>query len=370
MIAAECDADTLGAAIDSARALVVQVVVVVDPASALAHDAAVKAGAEVYHFTWCGDFAQARNAALDHCTGDWVLVLDADEMLQVTNATRLREFLGRGPAIYNLTVTSDQSAADSLDRHFVSNDTPRLFPRLPGIRYRNPIHETPVDDNGVVATNGRAPGLAITHAGYTPEAIERGNKTERNLDILGGMVEANPICPQTRLYLSQSLHAVQSRAAIDQCLLALHHCRLNPWTDTSNTHDQAASDLMSALAVSKQFTRARMEAELICQWRRPDHPGFWVSLANCQLQDGAYNMACSSAHAAKQCLGAKNHHVDLGVTTWLPDTMLGMAHAKLGHADEAIACLARALAMEPTHGREGIEEIYGQLMVGRLSKGA
>ena len=29
-------------------------------------------GAEVHHFAWCDDFSAARNAALEHATGDWI----------------------------------------------------------------------------------------------------------------------------------------------------------------------------------------------------------------------------------------------------------------------------------------------------------
>ena len=35
-------------------------------------------GAVVHQLPWPGDFAPARNAALQHVRGDWVLVLDAD----------------------------------------------------------------------------------------------------------------------------------------------------------------------------------------------------------------------------------------------------------------------------------------------------
>ena len=39
------------------------------------------AGARVEHMEWPGDFAPARNRALELVSGDWVLVLDADERL-------------------------------------------------------------------------------------------------------------------------------------------------------------------------------------------------------------------------------------------------------------------------------------------------
>lgn len=38
-------------------------------------------GARVFHVTWRDHFAAARNASLDMATGDWALVLDADERL-------------------------------------------------------------------------------------------------------------------------------------------------------------------------------------------------------------------------------------------------------------------------------------------------
>ncbi|HYF75279.1 MAG TPA: glycosyltransferase family 2 protein, partial [Candidatus Nitrosocosmicus sp.] len=38
--------------------------------------------ARVFYFEWINDFAAARNYALDQATGEYVLVMDADEYLE------------------------------------------------------------------------------------------------------------------------------------------------------------------------------------------------------------------------------------------------------------------------------------------------
>ncbi len=48
------------------------------------------AGARVVRGTWPGSFAEARNAALAHCQGTWVLAIDADEEA-VADGPRLDE---------------------------------------------------------------------------------------------------------------------------------------------------------------------------------------------------------------------------------------------------------------------------------------
>jgi hypothetical protein len=48
-------------------------------------------GARVETFAWIDDFAAARNASLAYCTGDWILVLDADEAVDAKDHAGLRE---------------------------------------------------------------------------------------------------------------------------------------------------------------------------------------------------------------------------------------------------------------------------------------
>jgi tetratricopeptide (TPR) repeat protein len=48
-------------------------------------------GARVEPFTWVEDFSAARNFSLGLCTGDWILVLDADEAVDVLDHPRIRQ---------------------------------------------------------------------------------------------------------------------------------------------------------------------------------------------------------------------------------------------------------------------------------------
>lgn len=47
-------------------------------------------GAKVYHFNWIDDFSAARNEALSHCTCDWILWLDADDVLPLQSIQHLQ----------------------------------------------------------------------------------------------------------------------------------------------------------------------------------------------------------------------------------------------------------------------------------------
>lgn len=52
--------------------------------------------ARVFDFEWENDFAKARNYALQHAEGDWILMLDADEELDQETGRFLTSLLHDG----------------------------------------------------------------------------------------------------------------------------------------------------------------------------------------------------------------------------------------------------------------------------------
>src|SRR5271168_5401002 len=52
-------------------------------------------GADILSISWKNDFAHARNSVLQHSRCDWILVLDADEMLDATAIPLLPQAIAR-----------------------------------------------------------------------------------------------------------------------------------------------------------------------------------------------------------------------------------------------------------------------------------
>ncbi len=155
------EAERLGACLDSLQGLVDETVVV-DTGSTDATVAIAEArGAKVCSFAWVDDFAAARNESLRQCSGDWVLVLDADERLDAEGAAAIRAALGR-PEVegFLLTIRNYLPSGAYLGIHGGSSPNPggfpgtehlafctefsalRLFRRQEGLAYTGRIHET------------------------------------------------------------------------------------------------------------------------------------------------------------------------------------------------------------------------------------
>ena len=74
--------EKLARCLESVRGVVDEMVIVDTGSQDKTREIAESFGAKVSDFTWCDDFAKARNASIERTTGDLVLVFDADFVLQ------------------------------------------------------------------------------------------------------------------------------------------------------------------------------------------------------------------------------------------------------------------------------------------------
>ncbi len=167
-------------------------------------DIARQHGAEIHTFAWCDDFAAARNAALEHATGDWVLVLDADEELPASSHDSLRKHL-REPGVIAWRLPIVDAGREQDGRSFV----PRLFRNAPGIHFVGRIHEHAFGSVEALrkdwGLDNRLGAATLLHHGYTKEVtIERG-KVARNLQLLQLALEDSPGSPLLLMNLGLEL---------------------------------------------------------------------------------------------------------------------------------------------------------------------
>lgn len=98
---------------------------------------AAQYGAKIGHFAWCDDFAAARNYAISQATGEWILMLDADEELIVEDPNWLKQLkTDSNPLVYGC------SLEDAYKRSQVSMIwASRLFQNKSEIKYEGQYHE-------------------------------------------------------------------------------------------------------------------------------------------------------------------------------------------------------------------------------------
>jgi len=145
--------DRLAMLLEYLRPIVSQTVAVVDDRTASETVEIMSAwrNVEIVPFRWVDDFAEARNAALPHCTGDWILHLDPDELPTAAMLDFIRtvdavphpdvEWQGAiypGPRGYLFFTKSfyDGTQAPEWEEHWHC----RLFRRTSGAWYK-PVHE-------------------------------------------------------------------------------------------------------------------------------------------------------------------------------------------------------------------------------------
>lgn len=158
-------------------------------------------GAKVLHFEWINDFAAAKNYALDHAKGEWVIFLDADEWFvpQLTD-DRIFKVLNRVEKMDNVGIIKTILCNVDEKTGFISakNTSARIFKNGPDVRYVGKIHED-IFKGGQPIKQVTLEELEIYHSGYSGGKVTA--KSARNLEILYDVYRQGQAETATYFYL-------------------------------------------------------------------------------------------------------------------------------------------------------------------------
>jgi glycosyltransferase involved in cell wall biosynthesis len=141
-------------------------------------------GARVLHHEWTGDFAAARNVSFDAATSDWILYLDADEVLIKEDGERLRALTQRvwREAFY---LVETNHTGDAGDGEALTHNALRVFRNRDEYRFEGRLHEQIA--NKLPAFNPErleATSVRVEHFGYLASVRDAKEKTRRNIELL------------------------------------------------------------------------------------------------------------------------------------------------------------------------------------------
>ncbi len=187
------EAHNLPDCLNSVKNLVHEMIVIDTGSTDNTKEIAHSLGAKVYDCSWQEDFAQARNYALKYVNTEWVLVLDADEVLNPSIIPYIQE-----------VVTVKDNLVVNLIRHEIGalsspySQLSRLFRKHPDVKFSRPYHA--LIDDAVLSlqkteTHWRIvdlPEIAIQHYGYQPQIIAEGGKTKRAKKAMESYLSQNP----------------------------------------------------------------------------------------------------------------------------------------------------------------------------------
>jgi tetratricopeptide (TPR) repeat protein len=152
------EAEDLAKCLRSVKPIVDEMIVVDTGSLDKTKDIAKIFGAKVFDSEWTNDFSEARNFSISKASGDWIFLLDADEVVSSLDYDNFLMTVSKEssrPVAYSLVTRNYMARANTIG--WIANDGKydseeaaegwipslkvRLFPNEPHIRFEYPVHE-------------------------------------------------------------------------------------------------------------------------------------------------------------------------------------------------------------------------------------
>lgn len=135
-------------------------------------------GARVYHHPWENDFSLHRNQSIGYATGDWILILDADEVIK-SDMTHFKKRLGKIKEPVNGLVARVIEKDRSTSWLGI-----RFYRRSSGIQFHGIVHNKARYRGHCAATD-----IEIIHYGYSLDPVKMAAKRFRTESLLKRRLE-------------------------------------------------------------------------------------------------------------------------------------------------------------------------------------
>jgi tetratricopeptide (TPR) repeat protein len=322
---------TLGRVLADAGAFCDELVVADTGSTDATRSIAEAAGARVVDVPWTDDFAAARNACFEFCTGDWIIWLDADDTVP--------------PDVQAELLSLKQQLTDEHDAvwltyayHFDSTGTctfafprERIVRRAAGLRWVGAVHEV------IAIPAGRCLerlDLRIEHRPYPgKDAVREG----RNLRILEREYQAGDRSARTLFYFANELLDAGRYQDALGCYSA--------YLAVSDVDWERHQALMNMSRCAVELGREKEAVDYLHSALREDatRSAAFLALGRRHFDRGDWGRALPWYAAAAVLTQPPVGFVEPADYSWRPLDYLGVCQINLGRFEDGIATTTRAL---------------------------
>ena len=292
------EAENLADSLDSLQGEADELIVV-DTGSTDATIAVAKAyDAKVLSFPWIGDFSAARNFALEHARGEWILFLDADEYFTCETRGRLHRVLDKYSSANQMMIFLRNLDSDT-GEFLLDTYVPRLFRNREDFRYEGRIHEELRQNGEEIQGIATVPKeeLVLIHTGYSSSVNRK--KAERNLALLLEEIKTSKHPERLYMYLTEACDGVGDEEQ------AMFYAEKDIETGRKSVVYASRSYriLLRLLAKRPNESDRRMQAAAWAVRDFPEIPEFHAEYGECLAQHGRFREAVAELDRAEQCMG-------------------------------------------------------------------
>lgn len=287
--------------------------------------------ARVFFFSWIDDFAAARNYAFEQATGDYIMWLDADDLLLEEDRIKLKALKEQlDPSVDSVTMLY-QLSRDKYGNSTFSLRRNRLIRREAGFRWFGAVHEYLQVGGKLINSD-----ISVQHMG---KASER--DATRNLRIYEKQLElGRTLSPRDLYYYANEL---KDHGKLDK---AIHYYQAfledgNGWVEDRIAACGRLADCYHEL----QNKQAAVESTLRALQYDAPRPDTCCRIGYHFLHEGNYEAAVVWYQLALK-IPLPEHFLGFNnptCSTWLPHLQLSVCYDKLGKYE--LACQHNELAL-------------------------
>lgn len=362
---------TLGVCLESVRGVVDEMVIADTGSTDATIEIARASGARVIEIPWNNDFSEARNSSLAEVRADWVLVLDADEVLDpcaksvIPNLSNEKDVAGYQVSIRNYFLSLEDRIWDQPAKPndsslpetkvypaYVEHENVRFFRRDPRIYFVGRVHESVgsrIEGNRLRLARA---SFLIHHFGLAagPETRARKNQFYRDL----GKLKVAEMPGNAQAHLELGLAELENLGSVDDALASFESaCRLNPrlgvaWFFAGVAHFRLGKfrdSIQSLKHAEKRGRRTAAAAEMI--------------------GDCHYNLA-----EFPEAVRSYERALKLEPVSAIVESKCGLAKVRLGFAQAGLRQIQQAMLLKPLLPETHDRLILSLVSLGRISDAA